>query len=77
MTKEDGISARALAKLLGISHTQVNAAVAAGRIRRGADGLFHPATAIRDWHDSRRPRAPAAGAGAPEPLFGPSLARLH
>lgn len=75
MTSESGISARALAKLLGVSHSSVNEAVAAGRIRRGADGTFDAPSAIRDWYDTRRPRA--ASSAPADPPGAPTMAQLH
>ena len=73
-TAASGISARALAKLLGVSHTAVNEAVAAGRLRRNEAGRFDPPAAIRDWHENRRQLPSAEGA---KPGEGPTIARLQ
>jgi len=75
MKNPSGISARALAELVGVSHTSINDAVAAGKLRRNADGLFDPKTALAAWFAGRVQRT-ASGAPSP-PLDGPSLARLQ
>lgn len=46
---KSGLSARALAKILGVSHTAVNKAVQSGRIHAELDGSFDLAKASKDW----------------------------
>lgn len=76
-----GVSARALAKLIGVSHTAINLAVADGHLTRNAHGRFFPATAMREWRDSRRtpgiPAATPAGHDAPAAPASPTISRLQ
>jgi len=43
-----------LARRIGVSRAAVSAAVKAGRITPGPDGLFDSATAISEWRDNTR-----------------------
>lgn len=80
-----GMTAREFATAVGVSHTAINKALAAGRIIRGPDGLIDPVKGVRDWEASRR--APPAARAAPEaaaprqapaaPAEGPTIARLQ
>lgn len=64
-----GISARALAEKLDVSHTAVNKAAARGRITRGPDGTFDADRAIEQWNRNVDVRQQQRGAKPkPEPV---------